>query len=85
MPLAVHRVLTGSGDSTPLTATRDDQAEIEQVAARPVKVFPDIPESSVRDIVAAAWSQFTESKVRDLVPVLAERHAKAKLRVAAVG
>jgi hypothetical protein len=67
-----------------MTATLDDQHEIEQVAARLVKVFPEVPEPTIRDIVAAAWSQFNDSKVRDFVPVLAERRAKAKLRVAAV-
>jgi hypothetical protein len=63
-----------------MTATLDDRVEIEQVAARLVKVFPEVPEPSVRDVVATAWSHFDGSKVRDFVPVLAERDAKAKLR-----
>ena len=45
-----------------MTATLDDRVEIEQVAARLVKVFPEVPEPSVRDVVATAWSHFDAAR-----------------------
>jgi hypothetical protein len=65
-----------------MTVSLDDQDEIEEVAARLVRRFPEVPEPSIRDVVTTAWSHFEGSKIRDFVPVLAERDAKAQLRVA---
>jgi hypothetical protein len=65
----------------PVTGTRDEQREIEHVATRLAQDFPTVPDASVREAIVRAWSMFEGSKIREFVPVLAERLARAQLRV----
>jgi hypothetical protein len=63
-----------------VTANHDDRQEIELVASRLGEAFPKVPAEFIREAIIAAWSKFDGSKIRDFVPVLAERLAKVQLR-----
>jgi hypothetical protein len=67
-----------------MTTHLDEHEEIEQVASRLTDAFPSAPEAAVRTAITRAWSTFDGSKIRDFVPVLAERHAKAHLEVTTI-
>jgi hypothetical protein len=58
----------------------DEHREQAEVTERLATALPAVPTATVREVVAAAWSEFTGKPVRDFVPVLAERAARDSLR-----
>ena len=61
-------------------AIEDEAHAIDEVVDRLVERFPDIPPSTVREVVEAQVAQFAGSTVRDFVPVLIEHEALELLR-----
>lgn len=57
----------------------DDDAVAEEIIERLQKRFPDAPTDSVTQAVTEARHHFARAKVRDFVPVLVEREARARL------
>lgn len=51
-------------------------AVIERLAGR----FPDLDRSDIETVVAEEHAKLSDGPVRDFVPVLVERAAKARLR-----
>ena len=61
-------------------AIEDEAHAIDEVVDRLVERFPDIPPSTVREVVEAQVAQFAGSPIRDFVPVLVEHEALELLR-----
>ena len=62
--------------------TRDDideDAAMEDVIERLAERFPKLPPTQIVDAVHAARDSFARAQVRDFVPVLVEREARARL------
>ncbi|GAA1942289.1 three-helix bundle dimerization domain-containing protein [Microbacterium deminutum] len=62
--------------------TRDainEDAAIEDVIERLAERFPRLPHAQIVDAVYAARDSFARAQVRDFVPVLVEREARARL------
>lgn len=59
---------------------QDEGRAIDEVVERLAARFPDIPSTTVREVVEAQLAQFTGSTVRDFVPVLVEHEALELLR-----
>ena len=57
----------------------DEDREIEEIIVRLSARFPHKPSTVVVDAVAEARSHFERARVRDFVPVLIEREARARL------
>lgn len=57
----------------------DEDREIEEIIVRLSARFPHKPSTAVADAVAEARSHFERARVRDFVPVLIEREARARL------
>ena len=64
----------------PVQTPGHESRAFDEVIERLVDQFPDVPADSVRAIVNAAWEEFSDSRIRDFVPVLAERNARQQLR-----
>ncbi|KAA9110172.1 three-helix bundle dimerization domain-containing protein [Microbacterium rhizomatis] len=60
----------------------DEAKAIVEITERLRERFPDASPQSVADAVEAARASFSESKVRDFIPVLIERDAKQRLKAA---
>jgi hypothetical protein len=60
----------------------DEQQAIEQVRLRLVERFPDVPADTVRLTVHNVHNRF-DGRVRNYVPILVEREAKAHLAAVA--
>ena len=58
----------------------DESRELAVVTERLATAFPSVPTTAVREVVTAAWSEFTGKPIRDFVPVLAERAARDLLK-----
>lgn len=52
---------------------------IEQVVDRLAVSYPDLPRDEVVHCVHAAYDRFANSTVREFVPLLVERRARAEL------
>ncbi|MGY4708040.1 three-helix bundle dimerization domain-containing protein [Mycolicibacterium sp. CBM1] len=52
---------------------------IGQVVDRLVAVHPELPPDDVAGVVHSAYQRFQASKVREFVPLLVERRARAEL------
>lgn len=61
----------------------DEDAAIDQVVERLAVRFPSVDAETIETIVRDAYAAFANAHVRDFVPVLVERDAKARLQVAA--
>lgn len=57
----------------------DEDREAQEIIDRLSARYPDQPEANVVEAVNEARSRFETAKVRDFVPVLVEREAKARL------
>ena len=57
----------------------DEDREVQDIIDRLSARFPHKPAAAVVDAVTEARSHFERAKVRDFVPVLVEREAKARL------
>jgi len=52
---------------------------LAEVVERLVDRFPDLPEDRIR-VVASSHQEFEGMRIRDFVPILVERHARAQLK-----
>jgi hypothetical protein len=57
----------------------DEARAVTEVAQRLTASFPAVPADVVHDTVRTSYERFTESPIRDFVPVLVERLAKSQL------
>ena len=53
------------------------------VESRLIATFAGLPESHIRDTVGQAYSLFQHSRIRNFIPLLVERRARAELAGAA--
>lgn len=53
---------------------------LAEVVERLVDRFPDLPEDRIRAVVASTHREFEGHRIRDFVPILVERHARAQLK-----
>lgn len=58
----------------------DEEKAIAEIADRLQERFPDASRESVVDAIEKSRATFTDAKVRDFVPVLIEKEAKAHLK-----
>lgn len=56
------------------------QVTINEIADRLTARFPDIPISTVRDVVTQSYNELADARVRDFVEVLVEKQAKKQLK-----
>ncbi|MCC8930983.1 hypothetical protein C5142_03350 [Rhodococcus sp. BGS-1C] len=61
-----------------MTTTEDDH--IAAVRDRLGTAFPDVPRPVIEDAVSAEHARFEGRSIRDFVPLLVERNARASLR-----
>lgn len=57
----------------------DEEQAVADVIERLATRFPHLPKERVAEVVTATSAQFASAKVRDFVPVLVEREARAQL------
>jgi hypothetical protein len=57
----------------------DETRAVTEVAERLTASFPAVPADVVHATVRTSYERFTESRIRDFVPVLVERTAKSQL------
>jgi len=53
---------------------------IEQVVDRLAATYSDMPRADVAQTVTKAHNRFSDSRIREFVPLLVERRARAELR-----
>ena len=58
----------------------DEEKAIAEIVERLQERFPDKSDADIRDAVDKAMATFQSAKVRDFVPVLVEKEAKAHLK-----
>lgn len=58
-----------------------EQALIDAVIQQLVANYSWLPPRQVADVVQAAYARFAECRVREFVPLLVERRARAELAV----
>ncbi|WP_439591433.1 three-helix bundle dimerization domain-containing protein [Microbacterium sp.] len=58
----------------------DEEKAIAEIADRLQERFPDASRESVVDAIEKSRATFADAKVRDFVPVLIEKEAKAHLK-----
>lgn len=58
----------------------DEDHAVAEIAGRLQGRFPDKSEAEIADAIAQARAGFDSAKVRDFVPVLIEKEAKAHLK-----
>jgi hypothetical protein len=56
------------------------QVTINEIVDRLAGRFPDIPTSTVRDVVTQSYNELADARVRDFVEVLVEKQAKKQLK-----
>lgn len=61
----------------------DEGAAMDQVAERLAARFPTVAAETVVAIVHEVYAALANARVRDFIPVLVEREAKARLQLAA--
>ncbi|MGV8968679.1 MAG: three-helix bundle dimerization domain-containing protein [Cellulomonas sp.] len=61
----------------------DERRALEHICARLIERFPDVPAAIVQHTVREVHARF-DGRVRDYVPVLVEREARARLATIAV-
>ena len=58
----------------------DEDKAIAEIAGRLQERFPDATPQAIADAVEYGRTSFRDAKVRDFVPVLIEKEAKARLK-----
>jgi hypothetical protein len=58
----------------------DEDKAIAEIAGRLKERFPEASDDEIADAVAFGRAGFESAKVRDFVPVLIEKEAKARLK-----
>ena len=56
------------------------QVTINEIVDRLAVRFPDIPTTTVRDVVTQSYTELADARVRDFVEVLVEKQAKKQLK-----
>jgi hypothetical protein len=56
-----------------------EAASIDEVRERLVRRFSHVPKDQISATAAQAHARFTHSRVRDFIPLLVERRARAQL------
>lgn len=56
------------------------QVTINEIVDRLTARFPDIPTSTIRDVVTQSYNELADARVRDFVEVLVEKQAKKQLK-----
>jgi hypothetical protein len=56
------------------------QVTIDEIVDRLTARFPDIPTSTIRDVVTQSYNELADARVRDFVEVLVEKQAKKQLK-----
>jgi hypothetical protein len=59
--------------------SRAEQAAIRQVAARLAQQFPELSADEIDRAVHGQYDRFSDSRIREFVPVLVERATRRKL------
>lgn len=57
----------------------DEAAQIAEVMARIAATYPDISTTDIERVVQTVHTGFNDAKVREFVPLLVEREARAVL------
>lgn len=65
--------------------TSTEQAAIREVVARLSQQFPDLSATDIDHAVRRQYARFTDSPIRDFVPVLVERATRQQLTQDAAG
>ena len=60
--------------------TIDEDHAVAEIAERLQERFPEATPESITAAIEQARASFTDAKVRDFVPVLIEKEAKARLK-----
>ena len=79
-PTLIPRQLTEDTTTIGPGPSDSEVRAVEELIRRLVGRFPDVPADSVRQIVNASWDEFTDTPIRDFLPVLVERAAQEQLR-----
>jgi len=58
----------------------DEDSAFREIVERMTEKYPDVPAERVSEIVGNVRSEMTTAKVRDFVPVLAEREVKSRIK-----
>jgi hypothetical protein len=61
-----------------------EQRMVEEVERRLADKYADVPAERISAIVQSAYAQFEQSPIRDFVPLLVERRARAELAEAQI-
>jgi hypothetical protein len=56
-----------------------EQTQIAEVERRLTSKYAKLPPDQISSVVRQAQARFTQSPIRDFVPLLVERHAHAEL------
>jgi translation initiation factor 2 alpha subunit (eIF-2alpha) len=64
---------------------KQEREAIDAVTSRLKKKFPDLPKSSIEQIVEDQYKQMSSARLRDYIPVLVEHAAKQTLRAKGKG
>lgn len=59
----------------------DEDTAFREILTRLTEKYPDVPPERVAAIVDEVRAEMTTAKVRDFVPVLAEREAKKRVKL----
>jgi hypothetical protein len=62
-----------------VVADLSEQAAMTQLEERLTSTYADLPPGRVSTAIQQAHAQFDQSKIRDFVPLLVERRARAEL------
>lgn len=60
--------------------TQSERDVVTEVTTRLHARFPDLTEESLEPMVTSVLARYGDSKVRDFVPILAEREVVAQIR-----
>lgn len=58
----------------------DEDSAFREIVERMALKYPDFPPERTTEIVDAVRAELTDAKVRDFVPVLAEREVKKRIK-----
>jgi hypothetical protein len=62
-----------------LAVSQEERAQIDAVERRLAQKYADIPHVHITAVVQRAYARFSQSAVRDYVPLLVERRAREEL------
>lgn len=69
-----------TGTETPMAPEVDEQRSMDEIIDRLAAKYDVLPRERVAQVVGEALASLQSAKVRDFVPVLVEREAKAILK-----